>query len=95
MRHKSQNYQEKVLGYFCVKGKGKKSADITFEVLDGVRHDVVEDVEATLVRSLEGDPGFLQEVNLHVSSRQLAALVEVDPDELALKWKGQLLKEFS
>ena len=48
---------------------------VTFEVLDSVGHDVVEDVEAALVRGLEGDPGLLQEINLHVSSGQLAALV--------------------
>ena len=41
-------------------------------------------MEAALVGGLEGDPGFLQEVDLHVSSGQLAALVEVDPDELTL-----------
>jgi hypothetical protein len=56
----------------------------TFEVLDRVRHDVVEDVEATLVGSLKGDSGFLQKINFHVSPGQLAALVEVDPDEFAL-----------
>jgi hypothetical protein len=41
-------------------------------------------VEATLVGSLKGDSGFLQKINFHVSSGQLAALVEVDPDEFAL-----------
>ncbi len=56
----------------------------TFEVLDRVRHDVVEDVEATLVGSLKGDSGFLQKINFHVCPGQLAALVEVDPDEFAL-----------
>ena len=57
---------------------------VTLQILDAIRHQVVEDVEAALVWRLEGDPGLLQKINFHVSSGQLAALVEVDPYELSL-----------
>ena len=45
---------------------------------------------APLQRLLEGDPRLLQEVDLHVSAAQLAGLVEVDADELALEDKTDL-----
>ncbi len=40
---------------------------------------------APLHRLLESDPGLLQEINFHVSTGQLAGLVEVDPYELSLE----------
>ena len=56
---------------------------LTLNVLDSVRHQVVEDVIRPLLRLLVGDPGLFQQVDLHVGPRQLSGLVEVDPDELA------------
>ena len=48
-----------------------------------VRHDVVEGVVATLQRLLVGETGLLEQVDDHVSSRQLSGGVEVDTDELS------------
>ena len=56
---------------------------LTFNVLDSVRHQVVEDVIRPLLRLLVGDPGLFQQVDLHVGPGQLSRLVEVDADELA------------
>ena len=66
------------------------SVVLTLEIRHRIGHDVVEDVVAPLQRLLEGDPRLLQEVDLHVSAAQLAGLVEVDADELALEDKTDL-----
>ena len=46
-----------------------------------VRHEVVESVVTALKGLLVGQPGLLQQVDHHVSTRQLTSLVEVDTDE--------------
>ena len=40
---------------------------------------------ASLQLLLVGDPGLFQQVNLHVRTRQLASLVEVNPDKFSLQ----------
>lgn len=57
---------------------------VTLEVLDSVRHEVVENVEASFILGLIRDARFLQKVDLHISPGEFAALVEVDANELAL-----------
>ena len=62
----------------------ENNSALTLDVRHCVGHEVVEDVVAPLQRLLERDPRLLEEVDLHVRAGQLARLVEVDPDELAL-----------
>ena len=58
------------------------SSYLGLEVRDLVGHDVIESMVAPLQLSLEGQPGLLQQVDNHVSARQLTGLVEPDTDEL-------------
>lgn len=57
---------------------------LTFDPLDLVGHELVEDVVGSLEGLLGDDTGLLQQISLNVSAGQLARRAEVDTDELTL-----------
>ena len=58
---------------------------LTFNIWDLVRHHLVEDMVGSLQGLLGDDTSLLQQVDLNVSTRQLASRLEVDTDELTLE----------
>lgn len=62
---------------------------LTFDPLDLVGHELVEDVVGALQGLLGDDTGLLQQVGLDISTRQLAGRTEVDTDELTLLARGR------
>merc|ERR1712036_172829 len=55
-----------------------------------IRHDVVERVVASLQLSLESQARLLQQVDNHVSTRELATSIEPDTDEFT-KTRGVVI----
>ena len=58
----------------------------------GVGEELVEDVEVPLIWLLRDDSGLLEEVSLHVRTRDLPIRTEVDADELT-KSENEIKKD--
>merc|ERR1719334_229391 len=52
-----------------------------FEIVNMIRHDIVEDMVATLLCSLINNTGLLQQVVLNISTGQFTVRLEVNTDE--------------
>ena len=76
--------EKKAYNFFKTNFK-KLSFILTLDFLDLVGHHLVEDMVGSLERLLGDDTSLLQQVDLNVTTRQLAIRLEVDTDELTLK----------